>query len=279
VATAVYYFSGTGNSLVVARELTESLNGELIPISPLVSKEAVPVHTEVAGLVFPVYYGDAPPIIREFASKLDPAKNCYLFTLCTFGGGEGNSHRTLDRIFRKRGLILSATFGVHMPQNAFSKPGEKYPRIHKKWRRKRRKIVKHVLDRNPGSLLIDRLFRYLLLPITLMIAKSNKKFLSELAEMPPEKSIEELHRGGDRSFYAAEACNGCGTCAEICPVDNIEMLDYKPRWKHRCEQCLACYNWCPEQAIRNKIAQKGFYYRHPDVTAAEIKEQKIYAET
>lgn len=278
VSTALYYFSGTGNTLVVARDLAETLNGELIPIAPLVSKETIPVHTDVAGIVFPVYYGDAPPIIREFASKLDPAKLSYLFTLCTFGGGEGNSHRTVARILRKRDIVPSAAFGVHMPQNAFSKPWENYPRIYKKWRRKRKAIAKYILERESGSLVTDRLFRYLLLPINRFIASSNKKFLSELAEMPPERSVVELHRGGDRSFYAVETCVGCGTCAEVCPVDNIEMIDNKPKWKHRCEQCLACYNWCPEQAIRNKIARKGYYYRNPDVTITEIKEQNVYAE-
>ncbi len=35
IRTEIYYFSGTGNSLVVARDLSEKLCGKLIAIVPL----------------------------------------------------------------------------------------------------------------------------------------------------------------------------------------------------------------------------------------------------
>ena len=41
--TEIYYFSGTGNSLVVARSLAEKLSAELIPIVPLFKKDAITI--------------------------------------------------------------------------------------------------------------------------------------------------------------------------------------------------------------------------------------------
>jgi hypothetical protein len=29
---------------------------------------------------------------------------------------------------------------------------------------------------------------------------------------------------------------------------------------------LACYHWCPERAVQTRVAQKGYFYRSPEVT-------------
>ena len=75
----------------------------------------------------------------------------------------------------------------------------------------------------------------------------------------------------DAAFWADDGCTGCGTCAGICPVDNIEMVDGRPVWQHRCEQCFACLQWCPEQALQFGAKTTGATrYHHPDVTPAEM---------
>jgi hypothetical protein len=42
-----------------------------------------------------------------------------------------------------------------------------------------------------------------------------------------------------------------------------------PRHSHSqvgwCENCLACYEWCPERSIETKIAEKGLYFPNPRV--------------
>jgi MinD superfamily P-loop ATPase len=75
------------------------------------------------------------------------------------------------------------------------------------------------------------------------------------------------------SFAADEKCTGCGTCARVCAVGNIEIVHARPVWQNRCENCLACYNWCPTNAIHGALANKGYRYHHPDVTARDIAGQ------
>jgi len=60
----------------------------------------------------------------------------------------------------------------------------------------------------------------------------------------------------------------------VCPVDNIIMDKGKPQWQHRCENCLACVNFCPENAIENEITNNGFNYLHPDYSLREALNQK-----
>jgi flavodoxin len=54
----VFYFSGSGNSLVVARDIAKELDGNLIPIPSIMDKTTIETDAEVIGIVFPVYYAD-----------------------------------------------------------------------------------------------------------------------------------------------------------------------------------------------------------------------------
>jgi len=52
----IFTFSGTGNSLHVARELAARLpDTSLIPIMGVVGQEEVKTHADAVGLVFPIH--------------------------------------------------------------------------------------------------------------------------------------------------------------------------------------------------------------------------------
>lgn len=55
-----------------------------------------------------------------------------------------------------------------------------------------------------------------------------------------------------------ERCNKCGQCAEICPVETIEMGDYPVFNREKCIYCYCCQEICPEGAleIRTKFLRK-----------------------
>lgn len=75
----VYYFSGTGNSLAVAREIAEEINGQLNSIASLINEEQIIVDADILGIVFPVYHQGLPLIVRRFINKIENIEQQYIF--------------------------------------------------------------------------------------------------------------------------------------------------------------------------------------------------------
>jgi MinD superfamily P-loop ATPase len=78
----------------------------------------------------------------------------------------------------------------------------------------------------------------------------------------------------DNDFYTSEACNGCGICAKICPVNDIRIRDKKPYWQHHCELCLAYFHCCPRKAINSYAFPNTVRYHHPEASLADIIREK-----
>jgi flavodoxin len=50
MSAEMYYFSGTGNSLVVARDLAEKINGTLIPVTAVMDQDRIQTDATVIGV-------------------------------------------------------------------------------------------------------------------------------------------------------------------------------------------------------------------------------------
>lgn len=117
----IYYFTGTGNSLAVAKKIVSAMGDcELVPIASLQNMQGdIVPQAERVGIVCPVYFSGLPLMVASFAGRLDPAAVTYVFAVVTNGGGGGSAAlRQLDSILRKRqGRGLDAGFAVTMPGN------------------------------------------------------------------------------------------------------------------------------------------------------------------
>lgn len=270
---AIYYFSGTGNTLYLAQEAARLLDGELIPIVCALGEDRVIPDADTVGIFYPVYYNDLPAVVMDFAGKLAGIENKYVFAVCNYGGCGSNSVKSLGELLKAAGGELSAAYGVHMPQNAFRKPWENNARVVARGGAKIRKIAVDVKARKKGNHL-KGLLNYVFLRLHPRMLPKIKTDLASAADLPPEQDLNVLIRAGDKRYGTNERCNGCGICARACPVGNIELKDGKPEWLGRCENCLACYDWCPQHAIEGGVAAAGYYYTNPRIHMKNIAAQR-----
>lgn len=276
----IYYFSGTGNSLAVARDIAEKMGGDLISIPSVMDKKSITTDSDVIGIVFPVYYlgtVNIPLVVQRFVMKLDGISTKYIFAVCTFGGGAGSTLTILDEQLKKRGGQLASGFGVQMPQNAFRKPFENKTKLYSNWKDKKLDFICEHVKAKDGWFDTDGLFIGLVVAIIERMMKvgflnrSSLRSMKKTARLQEDSDLklDEVIHFMDRSYSTDENCTGCGTCSKVCQVRNIEIVDNKPVWQHHCENCLACIKWCPQSAIHGYGELPGGYH-HPDVNILDM---------
>jgi len=274
----IYYFSGTGNSLAIARDMAIQLNAQQIPIASVMGKVLVQTDADVIGIVFPVHNvvnGGLPIIVRRFVTALQTNPSAYIFAVCTCGAGSGEALPNIAKIIKANGGKLAAGFTVKMPFNCppFTDSAERAKRF-RDWHQTLAEIGKTVESRDENEIKAMNIFiRIAVYPLGLLMKFLILRNYRKLAQVP-KFSFDEAVYHVDQSYVCDDACDGCGICAKVCPVNNIEMVDDRPVWQHHCESCLACLVWCPHKLISGGILSgQEVRYHHPQMKLAEMLQQ------
>ena len=244
--TVLYTFSATGNSLTTAEQLAALLpDCEIKSVTAAKDQIRVDETADAVGFVFPVYYGDMPWPVRSLVSKMTFAENAYIFAVPTYRGGWGDVNKRLNQLLNTRGQKLSLSCGVPMPGNSFINEAH---------------VDRGYLDAQAEN-----------------VKKAAETILSGAVENYSTADILPLRPvdtpNNFRGITAEDTCIGCGTCVSVCPMGNITLQDGKAVIGDACCTCLACFHWCPAEAIwmskQENIARRSKYH-HPDVVLSDI---------
>lgn len=254
MATTIYHFTGTGNSLQTAKQLqTQLKNATLKSMTQPPPTQPIGGPTESIGFVFPVYFLGLPRIVKHFIQNLIIKPDTYIFAVITHGGGPYNVLGHLNETLQKKNAHLSYGELVRMPGNYVVRYGPETSEETEEMIKQAQQTI------NAAAQAIES---HTTKPIT-----NNHKLFSKAAN----RIIYINVAGFDKKFHATSDCVGCGLCSEICPVQNIKLQDHHPVWQHNCERCMACIQWCPTEAIQygKKTADRARYH-NPTITVKEI---------
>ena len=256
--TRLYVYTGTGNSLWIARQLALGLQEAIIEFMPNLSRDFM-VEANQVGIIFPVHIWGLPNHVIQFIKQLQVKPGTYLFALAVNAGQVAATLLQLQKLISTQGLSLASGYSIVMPTNytPWGGPGpvEAQQRLFKEAQEKVKTITGPILKGEQKEIERGPFWQNIL--------------FSWFYKM----SFRQVHKM-DKNFWVDDKCNNCGICLKVCPVNNIEIISEKPSWLHRCEQCFACLQWCPQEAIQHgKKTTKYPRYNHPEVTLKDMFDQ------
>lgn len=286
MSVKVFYFSGTGNTLTVAKNIAASLKAELVSIPKVMLLDEIVVDADCMGIVFPSYLAllsGLPLLVERFIRKISNIASLKIFAVCTCGGYEfANALPSLYRlkqIIRECGGTLKGEYSVRLPMNNLDYDHIPIPitRNHeiiiRKSKSKINDICSRILRGNSTKCKIAKsILVFIMTPISILSRPVIVKALTQKAKEAPDsnKKFTELIPLTDKSIIVDEKCIGCGICEKVCPVENIRIVDKRPVFLHRCEMCFACDEWCPSGAIHHWSRAEGVKYHYPEVKVTDM---------
>lgn len=248
----LFYFTGTGNSLYIAKQIEE----HPISIPQVMKNENLKFTAERIGIVTPVYGHEVPPMVREFMRKAEFRTN-YFYMVLTYGNRHGGAAELTYQLCKECGIRPQYINVIEMVDNWLpSFDMEEQKRIDKK------------IDENLVTIMEDlRVCKQMISEVTDTDRAVHAQFLEGMKKMPVDVWQHLL--------YITDVCVGCGLCMKVCPTASICMEDGKAvHIAGRCQTCLACAHHCPQKAVQLNIPERNpnARYRNEHVTLSEIIE-------
>lgn len=232
----VYYFTGTGNSLYLAKKAQETLaqRSVMAELRDIASSPRLDSEADLIILCYPVYAFGLPRIVDRFVRQLPSLNGRDAVVIANMADSAGPAaHAGAALLLRKQARILAAT-EILMPNNYI------------------------IMDDSDSDERIASTLKAARTKVTEVLGQCLEGSALDARYVPRRPSLlyRVFYRGfalgismSARFMRTTPKCIGCAQCARLCPVGTITMKANKPVWGKGCEHCLRCLNLCPAAAI------------------------------
>jgi ferredoxin len=246
----VFYFTATGNSLYTAKQFSDAP----VSIPQIMKQDDLHFTDDTIGVVCPIFSGELSETVRGFLRKAT-FETDYLYFILTYGNDQTDAPEWTDAFCRELGHRVDYIHTVKMVDNYLPVfDMNEQMAMDKNVPEQMAEAKKAITERRTG------------IPAS---TEDGRRLHQMVADM--FKKFPIMINGS--AITATDACIGCGVCAKVCPMGNIEIREGKSvRVRKTCQSCFACVQNCPQKALtmphgdRNPNAR----YRHPDITLDEI---------
>lgn len=239
----ILYYTGTGNSRIIAEKIAEETGDEIYNAFEAIREKK---HCEFKSdrpwvFVSPTYAWRIPKVFEDFIRRARFEGNRDAYFVMTCGSAIGHAERFQKSMCEDVNLNWRGTAEILMPENytaMFPVPDAE----------ETEQIIAAALPQAKQT--AELIMNGKDLPLRRITAADRLKsgFINE-----------SFYRFGvsEKGFFTTEACTGCGTCEKLCPTKTVTLKDGKPVWGKECTHCMACINACPAKAIEYKKASQG----------------------
>ena len=230
----ILYFTGTGNSLYIARQLADE-NTEILSIPQMMKQGRHDFAADEIGIVYPIYGHMPPNMVRNFIKQARLLAG-YKFAMLTFGMLDFNAAEIWDNISRQSGTTFDYINTIVMVDNWL-------PNFNMADQIKMDKHIPEQLAKVKEDL--DQQKKWVK-PATDAARRAHEGFMY-FSRLDPD--IGFLMRS-EKYFQVTDACIGCGICTEVCPRGNYKLTSEGVKGEGDCDFCFSCIHNCPQHAIQ-----------------------------
>lgn len=239
----VVYYSGTGNSRIIAERIALKLNDKTFDAFVSIKENREEQLCSEAPWVFvcPTYFYRLPGLFETFLRRCTFSGSRDAYFAMTCGSGIWNAEKQLKTLCPELGLNYRGLKKILMPENytaSFPVPDAKQTE----------EIIRKALP----------------------VADGVAECVAEDRDIPRKKYglFGHIDNGflnrtlykvivSSKGFHIEGNCVSCGICEKVCPANAVNLSGGKPVWNGNCVHCMACINACPQKAIEYKNISQG----------------------
>ena len=246
----IFYFTGTGNSLYVAKQIED----DPISIPQEMKKEKQEYQAESIGIVAPIYGHELPEMVKDFLKK-NTFHTDYFYMILTYGNRHGGAAELAKQVCDECKIKVQYINVIMMVDN-WLPSFDMNEQV---------KLDKHVEEHIKEILCDLKERKNKISKVTEKDRAAHQEFLSRMSHMP-EDAWQHL-------LKITDGCIGCGICEKVCPSASIHVVDGKAvHTPGNCQTCLACAHACPQKVIKLAIPEvnEEARYRNEHISLQEI---------
>ena len=257
----ILFFSATGNSLYISKELAGE-EGTLLSIAQEIHRENPVYEADEIGIVCPIFCFIPPTIVQEFIKKVTLKAN-YIFCVGTYGANSTIFPEYTQKLGSDHGINFNYINTIRMVDNYL-------PYYNMDDQKAEDKHIPEQLAAIKASINSRENF---IRPVD----DREKGFCEGYYRHSGRDRVNPCFTRSEKVFYSTADCIGCSICNSVCPHGSWKIVDGKSVPEGDCENCLSCVHNCPTKAIliirrdpEPDEPNPKSRYRNPNVQLGEI---------